>query len=55
MGVKNPYVTWSAIKGKLRINNDGTLEIPLETVLRELLEELSLQFKGNRRKLSINE
>jgi len=55
LGVKNPYVTWSAIKGKLKINNDGTFEIPLKTVLRELLEELSLQFKGNRRKLSINE
>jgi len=42
------------LKGHPRIKDDGTYEIILETVLRELFEELSIEFKRKRNKIGIN-
>ncbi len=42
------------LKGHPRIKDDGTYEIIRETVLRELFEELSIEFKRKKRKIEIN-
>ncbi|CAF4178908.1 unnamed protein product, partial [Rotaria sordida] len=54
LGVQNYYGTWSAPKGHLKIKNDGTLEIPWETLLRELFEELSIKLKRSKSEKTIN-
>jgi ADP-ribose pyrophosphatase YjhB (NUDIX family) len=53
LGVQNHNGTWSAVKGHRRIKNDGTLETPWETCLRELFEELSIKLETNKRKKTI--
>jgi len=55
LGVQNHHDTWGAIKGHLRINDDGTLETPWEIFLRELFEELSITFETRKISKTINE
>ncbi|CAF4213632.1 unnamed protein product, partial [Adineta steineri] len=54
LGVQNYYETWSAPKGHPKIKDDGTLETPLETILRELFEELLIEFEECRTQITIN-
>ncbi|CAF1040893.1 unnamed protein product [Adineta steineri] len=54
LGVQNHYGTWSAPKGHPKIKDDGTLEIPLETILRELFEELFIEFEEDKTQITIN-
>ncbi|CAF4918866.1 unnamed protein product, partial [Rotaria sp. Silwood1] len=54
LGVQNHYGTWSPPKGHPKIKNDGTLETPWETLLRELCEELSIRLKRSKREKIIN-
>ncbi|CAF1532801.1 unnamed protein product, partial [Adineta steineri] len=54
MGVQNHHGCWSAAKGHPKIKNDGTLETALETLLRELFEELSIKFKRSKSQIIIN-
>ncbi|CAF0819655.1 unnamed protein product [Adineta steineri] len=54
LAVQNYQGTWSAPKGHPKYKDDGTLEIPSETVSRESCEELLITCKRNKRKLTIN-
>ena len=42
------------LKGHLRIKEDGTLEIPVETALRELFEEVGIKRITSKRKRIIS-
>ena len=48
--MQNPYGTWSAPKGHVRINN-GAFETPKETAWREFNEEVKVASKKGHRQL----
>jgi hypothetical protein len=54
LGVQNYHGTRSALKGHPLIKNNGKLETPWETSLRELFEEISIKLlrRKIRKKLS---